>query len=155
MEEIIKAYLEQRALTDESVARNLQKENKSIKGCCEYITKMARKQIKGNAGMIEDDVVYGWAVHYYDEDSLPEDKKPTPKAKVVTPEPLPTREPPKPKYIQFDLFAELDKAEEKPVVVTPLTKEEIKTQEQSISDWERYQLQSEIDETSADCNIGF
>lgn len=108
MEEIIKTYLEQRELEDESVARNLKKENKSIKGCCDYITKMSKKQAKNNVAMIDDNVVYGWAVHYYDEDNLLEDKKPTPKAKVVAPKPEIKPQPKKPKYIQFDLFEQFD-----------------------------------------------
>ena len=111
MEEIIRTYLENRALTDESVARNLKKENKSIKGCCQYITAQARKQAKNNCAMIEDEVVYGWAVHYYDEDNLPEEKKSAPVAKVVVPKPQPKQEPAKPKSIQFDLFADMEGGE--------------------------------------------
>lgn len=74
MEEIIKAYLEERAKTDMSVAFNLKKENKNIKDCCKYIQQQALKKAKGTARekacMIDNDVVYGWAVHYYDEDSI-------------------------------------------------------------------------------------
>lgn len=102
MEEIIKKYLAQRSLTDDSVARNMQKPGKTIKGCCEYIKKKARESAKGNCVMVEDEVVYGWAVHYFDEDNLKEDKQPTPVAKVV----VSKKEAAKPKYIQCDLFGE-------------------------------------------------
>ena len=102
MEEIIKKYLAQRSLTDDSVARNMKKPNKSIKGCCKYITEQARKAAKNNVAMIEDEVVYGWAVHYYDEDNIVEDKTPQTAVKtIVTP-----KEAAKPKYIQCDLFGE-------------------------------------------------
>lgn len=103
MEEIIKKYLAQRSLTDDSVARNMKKSNKSIKGCCEYIKKKAREAAKDNVAMIADEVVYGWAVHYYDEDNLQEEKKPMPAvAKVI----VPKEKVEKQNCIQFDLFAE-------------------------------------------------
>ena len=102
MEEIIKNYLAQRAITDESVARNMKKSNKSIKGCCDYIKKKAREAAKDNVAMIADEVVYGWVVHYFDEDNLQEDKKPVPTAKVI----VPKEKAEKQSCIQFDLFAE-------------------------------------------------
>ena len=126
MEEIIKKYLEERAKTDMSVALNLQKKNKSIKDCCAYIEKQALKKAKGTSKMkaahIADDVVFGWAVHYYDEDNLEKEEKqketknkaadkPT---KVVTMKPTttttktadkPQNEAKKPaKVVQLDLF---------------------------------------------------
>ena len=104
MEEIIKKYLAQRALTDDSVARNMKKAGKSIKGCCDYIKKKAREAAKDNVAMIEDAVVFGWAVHYFDEDNLQEDKKPVPAVKVIAkPETAA-----KPNYIQCDLFGDME-----------------------------------------------
>ena len=106
MEEIIKKYLENRAKTDESVARNLKKANKSIKGCCQYITDQARKAATGNVAMVEDDVVFGWAVHYYDEDKLEQEKQSKPAAvKVIASEKKVRQN--KQKYVQCDLFGEL------------------------------------------------
>ena len=104
MEEIIRKYLAQRSLTDDSVARNMKKPNKSIKGCCDYIMQQARKAAKkSNFAMVENDVVFGWAVHYFDEDNLMEEKKPLPAvAKVI----VPKQEAEKPKYVQCDLFGE-------------------------------------------------
>jgi hypothetical protein len=105
MEEIIKNYLEQRAQTDPGVAMNLQKKGKTIKKCCEYIKAQARKSATNNVAMIQDEVVYGWAVHYYDEDNLEEETKTVPEAvKVIVPKKA--VEKPKPKYIQCDLFGE-------------------------------------------------
>lgn len=103
MEEIIRKYLAQRSLTDSSVARNMNKPGKTIKGCCAYITEQARKAAKNNVAMIEDDVVYGWAVHYFDEDNLKEEKQPAPSVANVI---VPKKEAEKSKYIQCDLFAE-------------------------------------------------
>lgn len=41
---------------------------KSITDMWQFIEDNARKQATGNMACIEDEVVYGWAVHYYDED---------------------------------------------------------------------------------------
>lgn len=127
MEEIIKAYLDERAKTDQQIAANLLKPNKSIAKCCKYIEQEALKVAKGDSRMkaaaINDDVVFGWAVHYYDEDDLDVDKpkaerpqyKPADKpAKVVTMQN--TNKPAKAskkaqkeaaKAMQIDLFADL------------------------------------------------
>ena len=36
----------------------------------EYIKSEARKQAKNGCACIEDNQVYEWAVHYYDEDDI-------------------------------------------------------------------------------------
>lgn len=41
---------------------------KSITDMWQFVEANARKQATGNTACIEDEVVYGWAVHYYDED---------------------------------------------------------------------------------------
>lgn len=70
----IKAYLDKRAQEDSLFAVTYAKENKNIQDCCSYITSQAKKQAINGCAMIEDDVVYGWAVHYYDEDDIKVDK---------------------------------------------------------------------------------
>lgn len=42
-------------------------EEKSLKQMVEFIRKNAKKQAKNGMAMIEDEVVYGWAIHYFDE----------------------------------------------------------------------------------------
>lgn len=69
-EEAIKAYLDQRASSDPLFAQSYAKENKSIEECCRYIIGEASKQRDGNCAIISDDVVFGMAVHYYDEDDI-------------------------------------------------------------------------------------
>lgn len=74
-ETIIQTYLENRAKTDSLFAETYKKANKSIKECCKYIYSQARKLAKGsNSVGIDDATVYGWAVHYYDEDDIKVDK---------------------------------------------------------------------------------
>ena len=69
--ERIKDYLDERASKDELFAKSYAKTNKNIDECYEYIVGEARKQCKDSDSIcISDDVVYGWAVHYYDEDNI-------------------------------------------------------------------------------------
>lgn len=69
--ERIKDYLDERARQDELFAKSYAKTNKNIDECYEYIVSEARKQCKDSDSIcISDDVVYGWAVHYYDEDDI-------------------------------------------------------------------------------------
>lgn len=42
-------------------------EEKTIKGMISFIKSEARKSATDGMAMIEDDVVYGWAIHYFDE----------------------------------------------------------------------------------------
>ena len=70
-ETTIKKYLDNRAKEDSLFAETYKKANKSIKECCKYIYSQARKMAKGsNSVGIDDVTVYGWAVHYYDEDNI-------------------------------------------------------------------------------------
>ena len=44
--------------------------NKNITDMFKYIENQARKQAVNGCAMIEDQEVFGWAVHYYDEESF-------------------------------------------------------------------------------------
>lgn len=67
-------YLQERAKDDQSIARNLEKEKKSLKECWKYILGEAYKNVFREGGVgssyIAPDEVYGLAVHYYDEDEI-------------------------------------------------------------------------------------
>ncbi len=80
----IKTYLDKRASEDELFAKSYAKENKSIDECCQYITGEAKKKAKNGCAAIDDATVFGWAVHYYDEDSIKINKN-VPKAAVSVP----------------------------------------------------------------------
>lgn len=70
-ETTIKNYLDNRAREDSLFAETYKKANKNLKECCKYIYSQARKLAKGsNSVGIDDATVYGWAVHYYDEDDI-------------------------------------------------------------------------------------
>lgn len=65
--ETIKAYLDKRASEDELFAVTYQKENKNLDECCNYVMECAKK---GGCSAYSDNEVFGWAVHYYDEDDI-------------------------------------------------------------------------------------
>lgn len=79
MKEAIQKYFEELIKTDTAIAEVYQEEK--LAGCCAYIQKQARKQIKGSAGYIEDAVVFKWARDYMLGDIAEEDKP-----KTVTPQ---------------------------------------------------------------------
>ena len=120
-ETTIQAYLENRAKTDSLFAETYRKANKSIEECIKYIYSQARKLAKGgNAVGVDESTVYGWAVHYYDEDDIKVDKVKE-RVEVVAPAAEPSRtEQPKPQSkpvqkrkrgednsLQLSLFGEL------------------------------------------------
>ncbi len=53
-------------------------ESKSLKSMVDFIKGQAKKQAKNGMAMIEDEVVYGWAIHYWDENNKDLDIKEEP-----------------------------------------------------------------------------
>ena len=53
-------------------------ESKSLKKMVDFIKGQAKKQAKNGMAMIEDEVVYGWAIHYWDENNKDLDIKEEP-----------------------------------------------------------------------------
>ena len=90
---------------------------KTLDGFMSFATEEARKQAEKGAryAMVEDDVVYGWAVHYFEEDSIEgtlynedgseykKQLKPATKTPAVKAQPKPQ---PKPQMSMFDLMGE-------------------------------------------------
>lgn len=100
-ETTIQAYLENRAKTDSLFAETYRKANKSIEECIKYIYSKARKLAKGgNAVAVDEATVYGWAVHYYDENDIKVDGV-NGRVEVATPEPTSVEQPkPQPRPVQ-------------------------------------------------------
>jgi len=67
-------YLSDRTLADVALEDACKKENKTIDGVMNYVYQEAQKVAtncaNGKAAWVDDDVVWGWAVHYILEDSL-------------------------------------------------------------------------------------
>ena len=67
----VQEYLEQRAAEDPQFAEKYANPKKSLKECCRYIYGEARKRAAGSQCVyIDPQEVYGWAVHYYDEEKI-------------------------------------------------------------------------------------
>lgn len=81
-ERIIADYLIDFAKEDPKFIDKLLSEKKTIEECLSYINAKAKDQAEGNVAMIEDKTVFGWAIHYFDEENLEDWKKVS--AKVTT-----------------------------------------------------------------------
>lgn len=67
-EKAILDYLESNA--SDALAEKINNGNKTLAQCFAYIRGQAQKEAKNNCAMIEDKVVYGWAVHFFEEDEI-------------------------------------------------------------------------------------
>lgn len=141
-QERIKAYLENNAsdiladkinngVTIEKDGKQLTNK-KDLDGFMKYACDEARKQAaKGaNSACIEDAVVYGWAIHYFEEDSLegklfnPDGTEYKPPVPIKTPTSIPVKPvmSPKPKEPNlFDMIAAVEKQEPKEPITETVT----------------------------------
>ena len=96
---------------------------KTLAGFLKFACDEAKKQAeKGTSSTcIDDDTVYGWAVHYFEEDSIEgtlynedgtEYKPPVPKTKPVPTKPTPPMPKPKPQLSIFDMVSANKHADE-------------------------------------------
>lgn len=76
----IKAELDKRAEKDPEFAKKYANPKKSIEECCSYIASEAYRQ---KINMAAPEEVFGWAVHYYDEESV--EFKKAPNGRVIVP----------------------------------------------------------------------
>ena len=125
-EQKVKAYLEANAseVLAEKVNNgvHIQKDGKTLlskktlAGFMKFACDEAKKQAEKGASSacIDDNTVYGWSVHYFEEDSIEgtlynEDgsdyKAPMPKAKPVPTKPTPPMPKPKPQLSIFDMVS--------------------------------------------------
>lgn len=106
-----------------------------MKYACEEARKLAEKG--ANSACVDDATVYGWAIHYFEEESIEEtlytidgeQYKPALK-KVVTTKPVVTKkQPPKQQSLQFSLFDKFDENDVKEHTNEPLTAESVENDE--------------------------
>ena len=106
---------------------------KSLAGFMKYACDEARKLAEkgANFACIDDVTVYGWAIHYFEEDSIEgtlytidgEEYKPAPK-KVATTKPVTVKQQsPKPQNLQFSIFDKFDDTDVKDTANDDLTTE--------------------------------
>ena len=110
-EEIVLNYLKNN-VTD-ILAEKINAGKKTLQGCWNFIVGEARKKSVSNCACIEDREVFGWAVHYFQEDSISECKSAPAVKTAITAEKKPAPKPeekPKVKKVEeeqisiFDMF---------------------------------------------------
>lgn len=67
-EERVLDYL--RGNVSESLAERINAGSKTLADCWKFITDEARKRAKNGCACIEDTEVYGWAIHFFEEDGI-------------------------------------------------------------------------------------
>ena len=100
-----------------------------MKYACEEARKLAEKG--ANSACVDDVTVYGWAIHYFEEDSIEgtlytidgEEYKPAPKKVATTKSATVKPQPPKPQNLQFSIFDKIDDTEVKDTKTDTLTAE--------------------------------
>ena len=80
-QELVKNYLEQNV--SDLLAEKINNGKKTLQGCWNFIVGEAKKKAVSGCACIEDKEVFGWAVHYFEEDSIAECKS-APAVKTAT-----------------------------------------------------------------------
>ena len=82
-------YLESNA--SDVLAEKINNGSKTLEGCWKFIESQARKKAKGKDCICcSDQEVFGWAVHFFEEDSIKEGEKAKTAEKVETVKATPT-----------------------------------------------------------------
>ena len=113
---------------------------KTLSGFMKYACDEARKLAEkgANSACIDDATVYGWAIHYFEEDSIEgtlytidgEEYKPAPKKSVNTKPVTVKAQPQKQQSLQFSLFDKFDENDVKEPTNEPLTAESVENDEE-------------------------
>lgn len=67
-QKIILQYLEENA--SDVLAEKINSGTKTLQDCWNFIVECAKKELHSRDGAIRDDVVFGWAVHFFEEDAI-------------------------------------------------------------------------------------
>ena len=67
-EKIILTYLTESA--SEDLAERINAGSKTLAQCWNYIVSEAKKLAKNGCACVEDSTVYGWAIHFFEEDDI-------------------------------------------------------------------------------------
>lgn len=106
-EELILNYLNNNA--SDMLKEKINTGKKTLQQCWKYITNEAKKLAINGCACIEDKTVFGWAIHFFEEDSIKGDKiKEAPLVKTVkADDPKPKEKPKKEikqEFEQLNLF---------------------------------------------------
>lgn len=106
-EKIVLDYLNANA--SEALAEKINTGKKTLSQCWSYIVSEAKKQAQNGCACIEDATVFGWAIHFFEEDAI-EAKEHETRAvvKTVTTPPPKKSAPPKTKPAPMDQLSLFD-----------------------------------------------
>lgn len=93
-EQIVLDYLNTNV--SEMLAEKINNGKKTLSQCWSYIMSEARKLAQNNCACVEDATVFGWAIHFFEEDSIDGkkfDTKPIAKVSNNKPKPVATTPP--------------------------------------------------------------
>ena len=113
---------------------------KTLSGFMKYACDEARNLAEkgANSACIDDATVYGWAIHYFEEESIEgtlytidgAEYKPAPKKSVNIKPATPKSQPQKQQSLQFSLFDKFDENDVKAHTNEPLTTESVENDEE-------------------------
>ncbi|MBQ7646988.1 MAG: PcfK-like family protein [Clostridia bacterium] len=106
LEQIVLDYLDANA--PEALVQKINEGKKTLSGCWNYIVEQAGKEKRvGRCAAVADSTVFGWAFHYFEEDSI-EEKNSAPAATVSTSkkksDPAKPKKPQEKGLLQLSLF---------------------------------------------------
>lgn len=82
-EMVLEQHMAKMVETDSVLKDKYENGGKTISGAAKYITGLARERARNGCAVIPDDEVYGWCVHYFDEEELNCEEKADDGAKAV------------------------------------------------------------------------
>ena len=67
---VIADHLIEHCVIEPEFKNKIMNDKKSLEECMQYIMSEAKKQSINGSAMIDNETVFGWAIHYFDEEEL-------------------------------------------------------------------------------------
>lgn len=80
-EQFVLEYFEKNA--SDNLKERVEAEGKTIAGALRYASEQAQKQKVGNCACVADEIVFGWIMHYFEDESATKYESKSPTATVV------------------------------------------------------------------------
>lgn len=111
-EQFVLEYFEKNA--SDNLKERVEAEGKTIAGALRYASEQAQKQKVGNCACVADEIVFGWIMHYFEDEPATKYESKSPTATVVAGNAKKTAKKPAKKPVKTK------KAIETPVAVQPV-----------------------------------
>lgn len=70
LRKIVGGYLAEKMAKDEPLKQAYKDRKITLKAVCDFITECAKKKLGGTTGAVESDEVFGWAIHYVQDEPV-------------------------------------------------------------------------------------